>query len=437
MLDPSIIKAYSDPDQAKNLSNTGALKVGDRLTVKVLKAAAGSAIVAFGRFKALAQVDFAVKSGDLIQVMVTGRQAGQFRLHLIDSGPASVLPNSAIGTKTAQGAAGMDLIVPSAVRNFSEVALRAVAELPWPTHQEIAGLQGEVMKALLGSRSPMAGRHNPTEILSVLNRIVRTIEPLRLEGGPPGLAPEIKSHVENFGFFFEKKLETLIRKYWEPRGEDSLWKRPEIRLLVNEDLKPNLLKLQTYFNDLKNMMSGATGRRTQQASQLLEGLLENIQDQQARAVHMKSLADVRQESVYSAGYEQSAETARQDTIQVFTYQFNFQDDDRNGKLKIYYAPRKEKASQNGKRLSLLLSMGRIGDIRTDFFLFKDNLEITFFVQNEKVRSLVNEHFPRATSALEELFANLNFKVIVSSNKIASFETQDWIESSNKLIDYRV
>jgi hypothetical protein len=281
-------------------------------------------------------------------------------------------------------------------------------------------------------------KHSPADILPVLNRIDRIIEPLRLEGGPPGLAPEIKSHVENFGFFFEKKLETLIRQFWEHKGGNSLWERPEIRMLVDEDLKPNLLRLQTYFNDLRKLMSGgAAGRRTNQARQLLEGLLENIQNQQARAVQLQSMADVRQESVYNAGYEQFAETARQDTVQVFTYQFNLQDDGRNGKLKIYYAPRKAKTARNGKRLSLLLSMGRIGDIRTDFFLFEGNLEISFFVQDEKVKTLVHEYFPRVTPALEELFANLSFKVIVSSSKIASFETQDWIEPSDKLIDFRV
>ena len=436
-MDPTTIKAYFDSDPAKSRSDNGALKIGDRLMVKVLKADGGSAIVAFGKFKALAQVDFAIKSGDLIQVVVTGRQGGQFRLRLADSGSNPALLNPGIGVKAGQGAPGMDALVPSSTANLPAAALRSMASLSMPSRRDISGLQGEILKTLLGSEAPRVGKLSPADILPVLNRIARSIEPLRLGGGTPELVPEIKSHVENFGFFFEKKLETLIRRFWQGSKADLLWERPEIRMLLDEDLKPNLLRLQTALNDLKNLMSGAAGRKTDQARQLLEGLLENIQGQQARAVHIKSMADARQEAVYGSGYDQSVETARPDAVQVFTYQFNLQDDDRDAKLKVYYAPRKGKTSQIGQRLSLLLSMGRIGDIRTDFFLHEHNLEITFFVQNEKVKTLVNKYFQGVTPVLEELFSNLTFKVMVSSNKVASFDTQDWIEQSNKLIDYRI
>ena len=72
-----------------------------------------------------------------------------------------------------------------------------------------------------------------------------------------------------------------------------------------------------------------------------------------------------------------------------------------------------------------------------FFLLKGNLDITFYVCSEDVKTLVEEHLPHFTPALEAHFANLSIKVLVSGPRVETFEDWDWITPDDKLVDYRV
>ncbi len=433
MLNPSAIKATLGFAPAEDLAKSGTLKVGDRLTVKVLKADGGNVLVALGRLKIPALVDFAVKGGDRIQVVVAGLQRGQVRLHLVEGLSTSALSGRGMELSGQPEPPEMDLMGGGQRSSVT----RDVTPLTMPLARDIVGLQGEIMEILLSHRSPAGNRPNPADVFSALSRIIRNVGPLPLESGSARLAPQIAFQVENYGIFFEKKLETLIAQLLKGRHAGPLWDRPEIRLLMDQDMKPNLLRLQQAFGDLNKLVSGSAWRKTGPARQLLEGLLADIERQQGRAVQLKSAARSLQEPVYSAGAEKTGETARPDAGQVFTYQFNLPDNDSSVRLKVYYASSKRRKARQGNRLSLLLSMGRIGEIRTDFFLLQGNLDITFYVRSEEVKTLVEGHLPHFTPAVEALFAGLNIKVLVSEPRVATFETQDWIRPGDKLVDYRV
>jgi hypothetical protein len=433
LLNTSAIKAYLGLGPGEDPSSSGILKAGDRLTVKVLKADGGNVLVSFGRFKVPALVDFAVKGGDQIRVVVAGMQGGQVRLRLIEGQSALALSGRGMGTPTGQGAPVMDLIAGGRPGGGPGGAV----PLTLPSPQDIAGLQREIMEVLLAGRSPAGNRPDPAALLSVLNRVARNIGPLPLQKGSATLAPRIESQVENYGIFFEKKLEMLISRFWKGGNVGPPWDHSEMKVLMEQDLKPNLLRLQQSLDDLKNLVSGSAWKKTGPARELLEGLLRDIEHQQSRAIHLKSLARSLQESVYSAGTGKTVETAGSDAAQVFTYQFTLPDNDSSVRLKVYYAPGKAEKSRQGNRLSLLLSMGRIGDIRTDFFLVQGNLDVTFYVCSQNVKELVQEHLSHFTPALEALFASLNVKVLVSEPKIETFETQEWVTPDDKLVDYRV
>jgi len=87
-------------------------------------------------------------------------------------------------------------------------------------------------------------------------------------------------------------------------------------------------------------------------------------------------------------------------------------------------------------VSLLLSMQRMGDVRTDFFLYRRNLDITFFVKKAETKTRISRQLSRMTPALEPLFANLKINVVVSAKKIDAFETEDFVLATDRIVDYR-
>jgi len=425
VIDSGAISAQSGPSPGGDLVRDDLLKVGDRLTVQVLKADGNQVLVAFGRFKAPAVVDFTVQAGDRIQVLVTGMQDGRLRLQLADA-----LPQGA-GFAGQTGPAG-GVLTPGGLPTGDIAAV----PLTLPTVGDLFNLKNEIAGLLLSARGAGGLPDGADDLPALLGRIARNMSPLPLEGGSAELAPRIESGVDDYGVFFEKKLETLIAGLIKNRTDGPLWQHPEVRALMERDMKPNLLRLQRAFADIEGWLSGPVRKKTAGVKQLLEGLLTDIEQQQERAVRLRSVARSLQASVYTAGLQKPAETTGSDTPQVFTYQFPLPDNDSRLRLKVYYTPGGGKHARQGNRLSLLLSMGTLGDVRTDFFLLHSNLEITFYVADERVRDLVQEHLSLLEPAVEPLFAGLHVRVLVSKPKIERFEAQDWIRPGDRLVDYR-
>ncbi len=122
-----------------------------------------------------------------------------------------------------------------------------------------------------------------------------------------------------------------------------------------------------------------------------------------------------------------------DQTQVFTHTLNLKEDDQKAKLKIYYKKKKGDLKK-GIRLSLLLSMDRMGEIRTDFFNIKRDLNITFFVTNEKTKKIIEDNIEGIKEELSGIFGNLVINVIVSKREIAQFDSEDLTISSSKMVD---
>ncbi len=426
VIDTGTIKAQLGRTPGDDPARDDLLKVGDRLTVKVLKAEEGQVLVAFGRFRAPALVDFSVQAGDRIQVLVAGMQDGKLRLQLADASPQGA--GLAGQTGTAGGGA-----TPGGL----PMGTAEAAPLILPTAADLFDLRAEIAGLLQSVRGAGGVSGGTDDLLAVLDRITQNMRPLPLEGGGAELAPRIESGVDDYGVFFEKKLQTLITDLLKNRPGGPLWQRPEVRALMERDMKPNLLRMQRAFEDLENLLSGPAQKKATGVKQLLEGMLTDIEQQQDRAVRLRSMVRSLQTSVYTAGLQKPAETAGADTPQVFTYQFPLPNNESRLRLKVYYAPGGRKHARQGNRLSLLLSMGSLGDLRTDFFLLQRNLEITFYVADDRVRKLVQEHLSLLEPAVEPLFEGLHVRVLVSIPKIKGFEAQDWIRPDDRLVDYRV
>ena len=82
-------------------------------------------------------------------------------------------------------------------------------------------------------------------------------------------------------------------------------------------------------------------------------------------------------------------------------------------------------------------MGRIGEVRTDFFLMKKDLSITFFVKDDVSKTHFDKHFDEIREPLNPLFDYLVLKTVVSEKKIHDFHHEDLDSGADRQIDLRI
>jgi hypothetical protein len=82
-------------------------------------------------------------------------------------------------------------------------------------------------------------------------------------------------------------------------------------------------------------------------------------------------------------------------------------------------------------------MDKIGEVRTDFFLKKKELSITFFVKDNSRKLKFEENLDEISDRLAPLFDYLILKTVVSAKKIQNFHHEDLDLGSDKQIDLRI
>ena len=212
----------------------------------------------------------------------------------------------------------------------------------------------------------------------------------------------IRSYIEIAGFFFEKKMADLIVELAHPpdaKGFQELIRDPRIRTIMGGDLKPILLMLKAYLDmpDVKARIPDA--KALAQFKGTLDMLLSDIHNQQSRAVHKHDLAD---------------------PYQVFSFTLPLKENEEKARLKLYCPKKKSGGSKAGFKISLLLELSRIGEIRTDFSLLQKDLSITFFVKDNASKTLFENHYKEIRETLNSMFNYLVLKTVVSEKKIAEF-----------------
>jgi hypothetical protein len=148
----------------------------------------------------------------------------------------------------------------------------------------------------------------------------------------------------------------------------------------------------------------------------LDMLLADISNQQSRAINRHELPD---------------------PFQVFSFVLPLKEDQKKAHLKLYCPKKKQNGSRAGFKISLLLDMDRIGEIRTDFFLMKKDLSITFFVKDEISKKQFENHFEEIRESLNSLFDYLVLKAVVSEKKIQEFHHEDLGPDGDRQIDLRI
>jgi hypothetical protein len=258
----------------------------------------------------------------------------------------------------------------------------------------------------------------PQSILNILNGLNTHFESFNLEIITAKLIPQLKTYLENSGIFLEKYLENSILKSLGSSESVSLKQLPDLsdaKHILDRDLKANLMAMKFLMEDREALQKFFSPRALATLNNSIYSLLDHISHQQGRA----------------AGQLDSGEP-----FQIFSFVLPLKEDEQTARLKVYYQKKKSGADK-GFRISLLLSLDRMGDLRTDFFLLDKDLAITFFVKEESVKAKIQENFLELQELLHGFFNQILLKVIVSEKKVADFDHEDRQVSGDSRVDLRV
>ncbi|MGD8471996.1 MAG: hypothetical protein PVJ82_11430, partial [Desulfobacteraceae bacterium] len=358
----SLIKAIFDPQLIRSAWVQEIIKPGDVFRLRVIEIKDNQrALVDFGKFRALAEVKFPVKAGADLLAKVTGTE-GQLRLQLINS-------------ESRGGAGGKN----------------DASQLKILSFDLFERIQSDIRQAVRHISKLPDGQMPPEHITRALTTLDAHFESIALNRNMEKWIPLLKSRLEDNGLFFEKKVADTIRLLADRSASDlttELVRSPEIKKILTQDLKPALLMLREYLETPDSISKFLDRKSLSSFKGTLDMLLADIVNQQSRATHKHELPD---------------------PYQVFSFMLPLKENQKKAQLKLYCPKKKQNGSRAGFKISLLLDMDRIGEVRTDFFLMKNDLSITFFVKDDVSQKHFEKHFDEIRQSLNSLFDYLVLK----------------------------
>jgi hypothetical protein len=376
------------PELYRSVADSSSFKPGSTLLLKILELRGDRALIDFGKFKASADIKIPITLGD--EIMVRVQESGhQLKLALINAQQSKTLTNK----------------VPHQLR---------VSTGNLNDYQVQLDLK-QILDSFLESRT---AKSTPKDILNIFKSLCSHFESFDLEKMAADIMPRLKSYVDNAGFFFEKMLENRILRL-KDETDTALPKQiahhPDIQAVVNRDLKANLLALKSIAGDGASLPQVFDTRSLAKLRRIVDLMLTDIRNQQGMAAKQIDASE---------------------PIQVFNYALPLADEKHSAKLKIYY--QKQKAgSKDGIQISLLLSMDRLGDLRTDFYLLDKDLTVSFFVKDQITKNRIQKHYRNLQELLNPLFNQVMMQVVASEKKIKDFDVEDNPINGDRRINLRV
>jgi hypothetical protein len=386
----SLIKAIFDPQLNSSAWMQQIVKAGDVFSLKIIDIKDNQrALVDFGKFRAIAEIKFPVQVGAELLVKVTDTD-GQLRLRLID-------PDSKTFISSKSEIKNLEIL-------SSDVFSKIQSDIKQTVHQVLNLPDSPVL---------------PESIRKAMAALAAHFAAIDLNKAVAKWFPLLKSYVENAGFFFETKLKNIIHKFDEHQKfalTRDLAEAPEIKQIFAKDIKPMLLMLKEYLEapDSNAKLLGAKSFLS--LKNPLDLLLTDIVDQQARA---------------------SQRHERTEPYHVFLCSIPLKEKRQKATLKLYCPKKKKNGSKAGFKISVFLEMERIGEIRTDFFLVRKDLTITFFVKDNARKKQFEEFFIEMRNALDPWFDYLVLRAVVSGKKIRDFHYEHLDLGKNRQIDLRI
>jgi len=385
----SLLKAVIYPDPRTLESATTVLKPGDRLTGRVAEIKSnGKVLIDFGRLRVLADTDLILHPGEKIRVRV--EEIGeQIKLKQLLPAQPEVGTTKSLPDLPGRLLDRLYLHLPASIDHAVQTDGRAVGEerMPIPVRQAL---------------------------LSIRNFLQPPLETIR----SAEIAMLLKSLVEHSGYFFEKRMERFLGQQdrnVQSRADSSGSKTMGIRQVLNSDLKSNLLILKNFLDD----PSG----RSLSAFPELEDLKSSFD---------RLLAGIQRQQHHFRTHPLDSEMPP-----AFTVFFHLKKTRQKGMLKVFMGKRTKKGGEAGTRISVLLSMDRIGEIQSDLFLLEKSLQVTFHVEDEKVKRQLEKVMDRFSDVLMDHFANVKIDVRLHHKLQQALETHTAEIFSDRQIDLRV
>ena len=377
------------PELYQSGLKTSSFKPGSTLRLKVLELRGGRALIDFGNFRATGDVKIPVTLGEelLVRVQESGKQ---LKLRLINAGSG---PGSAAGS--------------------------GFRPLENPSHEALTGIQKDIKQILNQTLTTPLAKNIPIPILNVLEALSSHFQTFDLKKVIAEVFPRLKFQVDHSGVFFEKMLESIIaRLMHEPEAASSkhLANHPDVQTILAHDLKVNLLILREFMENKASLQNAFDARSMTAMRQAVDVLLTDITNQQGRAI--KQLEST-------------------EPFQVFTHALPLEAEKQTAKLKIYYQKKQNSGFKKGFKISLLLSMDRLGPVRTDFYLLEKDLTVTFFVKDQATGTKIQENCPELQKFINPFFNQTLVRTIVSEKKINDFDHEDEHPPSDRRVDVRI
>ena len=377
------------PEFYQSKMKTGALQPGSTLTMKVIELKGDRALIDLGNFRTTADIKIPVTLGEELTVKVL--EAGkQLKLGVINPDPKNSIP--------------------------AELSTQRSDMTP---NKNLNKIQNDVTRMLNQVVNSSDGKKMPSSIFNILATLNAYFEPYELKEIISDLLPRFRSHFENSGIFFEKSLEQVISQVIEEKdGQLSqvLADRPEIKAIFHHDLKPNLLLLQHLIAE-KETLHNIFGPGT---LSLLKGTIDTL------------LADITQQQGRAVAQLDSA-----DPFLVFSFTLPLKEGDQAARLKVFYEKKQKAGSKKDFQISLMLSMDRLGDVRTDLTLSGRDLQVAFFVTEPSVKIKIHNNLSELNELLGPLFESIHLKVKVSEKRVKDFDRLDAFTAENRRVDVRI
>jgi hypothetical protein len=377
------------PEISKSLLKVNALKPGSILKLKVLELSGDRALIDFGKFRATADIKIPVTLGEELRVRVL-ESGKQLKMSVINPEPKN--PHA---TETLAG------------------------RFEAPAADSLQKAQTDLKLILNQAVAFQTGKSLPKYIANILDGLSSYFESFDLEKIVTKLIPQLKAYLENSGVFFEKSLENSILKSLgsaEPATPKQLIDLPEVKNILDRDFKANLMALKFLMDDKEALQKFFAPRALATLNNSINSLLSDIIHQQGRAAAQLDSAEPVQAVSYVLPLEEGEQTAR---------------------LRVYYQKKQKSGAENGFRISLLLSLDRLGDLRADFFLLEKDLAITFFVTKDSAKAKIQENFLELQELLHGFFNQIRLKVVVSEKKVTDFDREDFQVSGDRQVDLRI
>ncbi len=377
------------PELYQSVLKTNSFKPGSTLMLKVLELRGDRALIDFGNFQTSADIKIPVTLGEELRVKVL-ESGKQLKLALLNPEQPKILTNDSL---------------PQRWQNLGD-----------ENYNKIQTDLKQILNQFLESQT---AKTIPKPILNVLNALNAHFESFDLEKIITEMMPRLKSYIDNSGIFFEKMLENAILKLIDQIDTGlpkQLANHPDVQTILGRDLKANLLTLKNIAEDEASLQKAFDVRSLATLRKAVDFLLADITGQQGRAAKQLDSAE---------------------PFQVFTYALPLAEEKQAAKLKIYYQKKRNAGSKKGFQISLLLSMDRLGDLRTDFYLLEKDLTVTFFVKDQSTKTKIQENYLELPELLNPLFNQILLRVIVSEKKIKDFDREDVQISSDRRVDLRI